>query len=101
MRPDGLRDDTAALDVADQHDRDIRSFGEAHIGDIAFAEIDFGRAPRPFDEDEIGNISKPRERGEYRGQQIRRYSAIFSSRGGAPDLAVQYDLCSAFGLWLQ
>src|ERR1700730_9735241 len=53
MSADELGDDPAALDVADQHHRDIGRLGKPHIGDVAVTQIDLGRAPRTLDEDEV------------------------------------------------
>src|SRR5579863_9788650 len=39
---DKLRDDSAPVDVADQHDRHVGFPRKAHIGDIAFAKVHLG-----------------------------------------------------------
>ncbi len=66
MGPDQLGDDPAALDVADQHDRHPGRLGKAHIGDVARAQIDLGRAAGALDEDEIGRRGEPGKGGEHR-----------------------------------
>ncbi len=101
MSTDELGDDAAALDVADQHDRDIGRFGEPHISDVSVTQIDLGRASRTLDEDEVGRLGESREGGEDRRQQARRQSAVLTGAGGAPDPAVQHDLRTAFRLRLQ
>ena len=58
MSADELGDYPAALDIADQHDWDIRRLGKPHIGDVSITQIDFGRAPRPFDEDEVSRLAE-------------------------------------------
>ena len=43
---DKLGDHAAAVDIADQHHRHVRRFGETHIGNVGGAQIDFGGAAR-------------------------------------------------------
>ena len=69
VRADELRDDAAALDVADQHDRHVGGLGEAHIGDVAGAQIDLGRAAGALDEHEIGLRGEPVEGCQHARQQ--------------------------------
>ena len=54
MGADEARDDAAAIDVADEDRRHVRRAGEAEIGDVAGAQIGFGRRARALDEDEVG-----------------------------------------------
>ena len=51
--PENLGENAAAIDVADEHDRAVGGAGKAHIGDVALAQVDLGRAARAFDEHEI------------------------------------------------
>ena len=65
LGPDERGDDAAAMDVADEEDRNVRRLRKAHIGKIAVAQIDLGRAAGAFDDDEVGFA---RERSEsFRG----------------------------------
>ena len=51
---DEAGDDAAAVDVADQHHRHVGGSGEAHVGDVAGAQVDLGGAAGAFDEHEVG-----------------------------------------------
>jgi hypothetical protein len=53
LRADDLRDDPAAVDIARQHHRHVRRARESHIGDVAGAQIDLGRAAGAFDQHQI------------------------------------------------
>ena len=53
MGADETGDDAAAVDVADEHDRHVGRLGEAHVGDVAGAEIDFGRAAGALDQHDV------------------------------------------------
>ena len=44
----------------------IGGLGEAHIGDVAAAQIDLGRAAGALDQDKISPGTKPLESGQYR-----------------------------------
>jgi hypothetical protein len=55
------RDDATAIDVADQHDGHVRCFGEAHVGDVAGAEVGLGRAAGALDEHDVGPLPQPPE----------------------------------------
>ena len=66
---DQLRDDAAALDVAGQDHRQIGGLGEAHIGDVAGAQIDFGRAAGPFHHHQIAPFADLGEALQHGGQQ--------------------------------
>ena len=46
-------------------DRHVRGAREAHIGDVAVAQIDLGGAARAFDEHEVGVRLQPREAVEH------------------------------------
>ncbi len=58
-------DHPAAVDIADQHHRHPRRAREAHIGDVAAAQIDLGRAPRALDHDDIGLRAQAPIAGEH------------------------------------
>ena len=44
----------AAVDVGDEDYRGVSLDGDAHVGQVAIPEIDFGGTPGAFDEDELG-----------------------------------------------
>jgi hypothetical protein len=50
QRADQMGEDAAAVDVGDQDHRAVDGFGEAHVGDVAVAQVDLGRAAGAFDE---------------------------------------------------
>ena len=70
MGADQAGDHAAAVDVADQHHRHIGRLGKAHIGDVAGAQIDLGRAPRALDQDDVGALPDPREALQHLRQQL-------------------------------
>ena len=77
---DEAGDDAAAVDVADQHDGDVGGPGEAHVGDVAGAEVDLGRAAGALDEDEVGLRREAAEAVEDRGQQGRLQGLVGCGR---------------------
>ena len=50
--------------------RHVGGAGEAHIGDVAGAQIDLGRGAGALDEDQIGLAPDRRETFEHRRQQL-------------------------------
>jgi hypothetical protein len=50
---DEMGEDAAAVDVGDQDHRHVGRFGEAHVGDVAVAQVDLGRAAGTFDQDAV------------------------------------------------
>ena len=54
LRSENLREYAAAIDVADERDRALGGAREAHVGDVALAQVDLRRAARAFDQHEIG-----------------------------------------------
>ena len=63
--------------------------GEAHVGDVARAQVDLGRAARPLDEDEVGAgaeaarssparaaAASASARGSRAPQQVRQHPAL-------------------------
>ena len=69
-RADETRDHAAAVDVADEDHRHARRLGEAHIGDVAGAQVDLGRAARALDQDDVGASPDDREALHDRRQQF-------------------------------
>ena len=61
----------AALDIGDQHHRQIGGFGESHVGDIAGPEVDLGRAAGAFDHHQIGVGGQDTEAFQHSVQQFR------------------------------
>jgi hypothetical protein len=50
---DEMGEDAAAVDVGDQDHGHVGRFGEAHVGDVAVAQVDLGRAAGTFDQDAV------------------------------------------------
>ena len=48
-----MREDAAAIDVRDQHDRTIDALRKTHVRDIAIAQIHFGGTARAFDDHRV------------------------------------------------
>ena len=69
-RADEAGDDAAAVDVADEHHRHVRGFGEAHVGDVAGPEIDLGRAAGALDDDDVGVAADDGEALQHLRQQV-------------------------------
>ena len=42
-RPEQVREQPAAIDVADDHHRQIRGAGQAHVDQVCCPQVDFGR----------------------------------------------------------
>ena len=101
LRPENLREDAAAVDVGDKHDRTAGGASEAHVSDVALAQIDLGRAARAFDEHEIGLALEVRKTVEHRAHQLRLERLIFSRASGADDAALDHDLRADLALRLQ
>ena len=100
MRANHLRDDAAPVDAAGQDHRQIRCFGKAHIGDVAFAQIDLGRAARAFDQDDIGIVREAFEAFEHALQKGRFQLCIIAGHDGRQPLAVDDNLSALFGFRL-
>ena len=60
LRADDLRDHAAAVDISAQHHRHIRRRGKAHVGDVAGAQVDLGRAAGALDDHQIMRRPQPR-----------------------------------------
>ena len=101
LRADDLRDDAAAIDVADQHHRRIGGARKAHIGDVARAQVDLRGAAGAFDQHEIGLGLHAREAVEHGRQQLRLHRLIFARLRGADDAALHHDLRADLALRLQ
>jgi hypothetical protein len=92
LRADELGDDAAAVDVADDYDGRLRRPGEPHVGDVAFAQVDFGGAAGPLDQHQIGRAPQARVAVEHGTHQPRRQIVIVARRRRADDAALHDDL---------
>ena len=98
---ENLGEYAAAIDVADQHDGAVRGVGEAHIGDVALAQVELGCAARAFDEHEVGVRAHARVAVEHGAHELGFERLIFARASGANDLALNDDLRADFTLRLQ
>ena len=95
------RDDPAPVDVGDQHHRQPGRLGEAHIGDVALAQVDLRSAAGPLDQDEVGIGREPAESAERAVQQAGLQARIvlrIRPPDGAPG---QHDLRAQLRFGLQ
>ena len=53
MRTDQGRNDTPAINIADETDRSAGAAGEAHVRNVTSPQVDLSRAAGAFDDDEI------------------------------------------------
>jgi len=88
LGPDDLRNDAAAVDIPGQHDGDRGGTGEAHVGDVARAQIDLGRGAGALNDDEIHVGGERREALQHGGQQpvFQRRVVARTDGGQAPPL---------------
>ena len=98
---DDAGDGTAQRDVGDQHHRHAGRLGEAHVGDIAGAQVDLGRAARALDQHQIGGRAEAREALDHLGQQARFERGVVARRDSRHDAPLDDDLGLAVGLRFQ
>ena len=101
LDPENLGENAAAIDVADQRDRAVRSAREAHIGDVALAQVDLGCAARAFDEHEVGVCAYARVAVEHGAHQFGFERLIFARPRIADHLALDDDLRADLALRLE
>ena len=101
MGADEAGDHPAAVDVADEDDRNIGRLGKSHVGDVAGAQVDLGRASRALDEDDVHAVADPREALEHPGQQLRLPPPVFRGPHRPGTLALNNDLRPGLALRLE
>ena len=84
-----------------ERDRAFRRARESHVGDVALAQVDLGRAARAFDEHEIGVRPDARVAVEHGGHQFRLQRLIFARPRIADHAALNDDLRADLALRLQ
>src|SRR3546814_4971882 len=57
--------------IADQHHRHIGGAREAHVRDVAFAQIDLGGRSRALDDDDVALAAQPMIAFEHRSEERR------------------------------
>ena len=61
-RAEDVCEHSASVDVADDEDRNVRSFGETHVRDVAVAKVDLRGRPGAFAEDDVICVAQIVER---------------------------------------
>jgi hypothetical protein len=79
QRADEMGEHAAAVDVADEPDRDVDRLGEAHVRDVARAQVHFRRAARAFDDQPVELARQPRPRSQH---GIHRHALVVVIRAG-------------------
>ncbi|MDR9033675.1 hypothetical protein FEP52_03080 [Burkholderia multivorans] len=100
-RADEMREHAAAVDVGDQHDRTVDALGKAHVRDVAFAQVDLGRAAGTFDDHRVVTRAQPRVRFEHRIERDRLVVVIRARVQVRARLAVDDHLRAAIAGRLQ
>ena len=75
-----MRQQAAAVDVADDDDGQFSRPGEAHVGQIRCPQVDFGRRARAFADDSVELAS---QRGEFGCDHVGEPGAMSEVVGGA------------------
>lgn len=101
LSADDLRDDAAAVDVAAKDNGHASGIREAHIGDVARAQIDFGRAAGTLDDDEIGSGCEAVEAFEDGAHEFGFGFGVVAGTQGVPAFALHDDLRAGVCLWFE
>src|SRR3546814_8584642 len=82
--PDDRGDHPAAVDIADQHHGHIGGAREAHVRDVALAQIDLGGRSRALDDDDVALAAQPMIAFENLGhQRAARFAEIAAAQCAA------------------
>jgi hypothetical protein len=98
---DQAGDRAAAVDVGDEHDGNAGRLGEAHVGDVAVAQVDLRRAAGALDEHQVTTVREPSEAFQHSRQQGRLQRLIIARLGRAEDAALHHHLRADLGLRLE
>ena len=101
LRAENLGEHAAAVDVGDEDDRAAGGAGEAHVGDVAVAQIDLRRAAGAFDDDEVGLGLEARKAREHGVEELWFQRLVLARLGGADHPALHDDLRADLALRLQ
>ncbi len=71
----------------DEYGIDVGCLGKAHVGDVAVAQIDFGRRACPLHDDQIGVAAQPLETVHESGRNASRFPRIITCLQRRPALA--------------
>ena len=98
---DETRQRAAALDVGNDQHGYPRRHGEAHIGDVAGAQIDLGRTARALDQDQLGVFREAGEALQHPRHQARLQRVVVTGAGAALDPSLDHNLTASLALGLQ
>ena len=101
FRADDLGDHAAAVDIAQDDDRNIGRAGKSHIGEIASPEIDLGGGTRTFDKNEIRLGLQSIEAFENGRHEPGLHGLELAGPGTACHSAMNHDLGADFALRLE
>ena len=94
LRADELGNHTATVNIADKDHRDAGRLGETHVGNVACAQVDLGRAPCPFDQDKVGPRAQAVKTLQRRGQKLGLGLGIIAGAQRGKAFALNDDLCA-------
>ncbi len=99
--PEHLREYAAAVDVADEDHGAAGRPRKPHVGDVAFAQVDLGRAARALDQNKVGLGLHALEAVEHGGHEFRLERLVLAGLRIADDAALHHDLRADLALRLQ
>ena len=101
MGADDCSDDAAPVYVAQQHDGHAGGTGEAHVGDVALAQVHFRGAARAFDNHQVGVGGYGREAVQDPGQERGLQGMVVAGSGLAIDAPLDDHLGPGLGRGLE
>ncbi len=101
LRSDDLRDDPAAIYVADKNDGNVRRCGEAHVGDVPLAQVDLGGAARAFHDHEVAAGAETTEALQDTREKFGLQTVVFPRFHGGHSPPLHDDLGAGIRLRLQ
>jgi hypothetical protein len=101
MGADETGDHAAAVDIAGEHHRYVGRGSKSHVGDVAHAQIDLGRATGTFHDNDVGLARELREALQHDGQKRRLAAEIVRGAQRTGAAAAHDDLCAGVALRFQ
>ena len=96
-----MGEDAAPVDVGNQNHRAIDGLGKAHVGDVAGAQVDFGRRAGAFDQYRVVSRGQPPPRLQHRLHRTRLVFLVIAGIEVGGDPAVDHHLRLLVGSRLQ
>ena len=90
-----VREQPAAVDVADDHDRQVGGAGQTHVGDVGRPQVDLGRRARAFHDDGVEFCSELMQFVGYHRCQTFPVGEVVPGADGVDDPAVDHQLRGA------